>query len=241
MIGDRRILAVVPARGGSKGIPLKNLQPVLGVPMVARVGEVLRALPLIDRAVVSTDHEEIARVAEAAGIAAPFRRPPGLSGDRIGDWDVLVHALNETERLDAVTYDIVVMLQPTSPLRRPEHVWAAIGMLVEGNWDAVWTLSETDSKNHPLKQLSVTAGELDYCDPAGKAIIARQQLKPVYHRNGIAYAIARDCLLNQKVIKGRRTGGLILEGNFVSIDTEWDIALVELIMRRQGWHEGPAK
>ena len=240
MIAGRRVLAVVPARGGSKGIPLKNLQPVLGVPMVARVGEVVRSVPAIDRSVVSTDHEEIARVAEAAGIAAPFRRPPEISGDRIGDWDVLAHALRETEQLDGVIYDIIVMLQPTSPLRRPEHVQAAIEMLVEGNWDAVWTLSETDSKGHPLKQLTVTGGEVDYYDPAGKAIIARQQLKPVYHRNGIAYAITRDCLLNQGGIKGRRTGGLILDGNFVSIDTEWDIALVEFIMHREGWHEGPS-
>lgn len=238
MIAGRRVLAVVPARGGSKGIPLKNLRPVLGVPMVARVGEVVRSVPAIDRSVVSTDHEEIARVAEAAGIAAPFRRPPELSGDRIGDWDVLAHALGEAEQLDGVIYDIVVMLQPTSPLRRPEHVRAAIEMLVEGGWDAVWTLSETDSKEHPLKQLTVADGELDYYDPAGKAITARQQLKPVYHRNGIAYAITRNCLLNQGSIKGPRAGGLILDGHFVSIDTEWDIALVEFIMRREGWREG---
>lgn len=236
MIDNRRVLAVVPARGGSKGIPLKNLRPVLGVPMVARVGEVVRALPTIDRAVVSTDHEEIARVAEANGIAAPFRRPPEISGDRIGDWDVLVHALHEMERLDGITYDIIVMLQPTSPLRRPEHVQAAIEMLVEGSWDTVWTLSETDSKEHPLKQLTVTAGQLDYYDPAGKGVIARQQLKPVYHRNGIAYAMTRDCLVNQGGIKGHRSGGLVLEGHFVSIDTEWDIALAEFIMSSQERH-----
>lgn len=241
MIGSRRVLAVVPARGGSKGLHLKNLRPVLGVPMVARVGEVVRALSMIDRCVVSTDHEEIARVAEAAGIPAPFRRPPEISGDRIGDWDVLAHALKETERLDGIGYDIVVMLQPTSPLRRPEHVRAAIEMLVEGNWDAVWTLSETDSKGHPLKQLTVTDGELDYSDPAGKAILARQQLKPVFHRNGIAYAITRDCLLKQRAVKGRRTGGLVLQGHFVSIDTEWDIALAEFVMRREGWGENDAK
>lgn len=240
MISGRRVLAVVPARGGSKGIPLKNLRPVLGIPMVARVGDVVRSVPAIDRAVVSTDYEEIARVAEAVGIAAPFRRPPEISGDRIGDWDVLTHALRETERIDGVIYDIVIMLQPTSPLRRPEHVQATLTMLVEGNWDAVWTLSETDSKGHPLKQLTVTEGLVDYYDQAGKSIIARQQLKPVYHRNGIAYAISRDCLLNQGSIKGGRTGGLILEGDFVSIDTEWDIELVEFIMRREGWHVGVA-
>lgn len=238
MIAGQRVLAVVPARGGSKGIPLKNLRPVFGVPMVARVGTVVRSVSAIDRAVVSTDHEEIARVAEAAGISAPFRRPPEISGDRIGDWDVLVHALREIEHFDGLTYDIIVMLQPTSPLRRPEHVYAAIKMLVDGKWDAVWTVSETDSKNHPLKQLTIDHGHLNYYDAEGKAVIARQQLNPVYHRNGVAYVITRDCLLNQRGIKSHRTGGLILQGNFVSIDTEWDITLVELVMRNSGWAEG---
>jgi CMP-N-acetylneuraminic acid synthetase len=231
MLNGRRILAVVPARGGSKGIPLKNLRPVLGVPMVARVGEVVAALPVIDRCVVSTDHDEIARVAMQAGIDAPFRRPPEFSGDRIGDWDVLIHALREMERIDSVQYDVVLMLQPTSPLRRPEHVQATVEMLISGDWDAVWTLSETDSKAHPFKQLTVSDGTMEYYDPAGQSIVARQQLKPVYHRNGIAYAMTRDCLLHQKTIKGFRTGGLILQGHFVSIDTEWDIALVEFIMQ----------
>ena len=196
---------------------------------------------MIDRAVLSTDHDGIAQVAEAAGIAAPFRRPPEISGDRIGDRDVLVHALQEMERLDGVTYDIIVMLQPTSPLRHPKHVRATVEMLVEGNWDAVWTLSETDSKNHPLKQLTIEDSRLDHYDPSGNTIVARQQLKPLYHRNGVAYAITRECLLNQGTIMGVRTGGLVLEGHFVSIDMEWDIALVEFIMRSQGWREGVAR
>jgi CMP-N,N'-diacetyllegionaminic acid synthase len=238
MLNNLRILAVVPARGGSSGIRLKNLRPVAGVPMVARVGAVVRELPIVDRAVVSTDHDEIARVAEAAGLDAPFRRPAELSGPQIGDWDVLAHALAEAERIDGVSYDIIVMLQPTSPLRLPEHVLATIKMLVEGDWDAVWTVSETDSKEHPLKQLTIDDGRLDYYDRGGREIVARQQLKPVYHRNGIAYAITRDCLLKQRTILGARTGGLVLDGHFVSIDTEWDIALVEFIMHRQGWTEG---
>jgi CMP-N-acetylneuraminic acid synthetase len=138
------------------------------------------------------------------------------------------------ERQDRVTYDVIVMLQPTSPLRRPGHVQAAITLLIEGGWDAVWTLSATDSKNHPLKQLTIENGRLDYYDPSGNAVVARQQLKPVYHRNGVAYAITRDCLVNQRSIKGTRTRGLVLDGHFVSIDTEWDIALAEFIMRHQG-------
>lgn len=237
MIRGKRVLAVVPARGGSKGIKLKNLRPVLGVPMVARAGHVAAEVDCVDRAVVSTDHDRIAEVAAAAGLAAPFRRPEALSGDRIGDLEVLSHALLEMERIDGVRYDIVVMLQPTSPLRRPEDVTRTVQTLVEGSWDAVWTVSETDSKAHPLKQLTVEpkSGWLDYYDPAGRGVIARQQLGPVYHRNGIAYAITRDCLLEQKTIMGSRTGAVVIDRPTISIDTEWDIDLCEFVMRREGY------
>lgn len=239
MINDFRILAVCPARGGSKGIPLKNLQPFLGVPLVARVGHLVAELPEIDRAIVSTDSEDIAEVARESGLDVPFYRPEALSGDRISDLEVLTHALVEMERLDGFSYDIVVMLQPTSPLRRVEHVRNTLRMLVDGNWDAVWTVSETDSKDHPLKQLTVTGGRLDYYDQNGRQIIARQQLVPVYHRNGVAYAIRRDCLLGQKSIMGERTGALVLEGNLVSIDTLWDLELAEIIFRRKSPDSGP--
>lgn len=234
MIGDRRVLAVCPARGGSKGIPLKNLSPFLGVPLVAHVGRLVREVPEIDRAVVSTDHPEIARVARDSGLDAPFVRPEELSGDRIGDADVLCHALREMERIDAVDYDLVVMLQPTSPLRRAAHVTDALRLLVEGGWDAVWTVSETDSKAHPLKQLRLEGGRLDYWDPQGARIVARQQLAPVYHRNGVAYVMTRSCLLDHHTIKGLRTGALVLEEALVSIDTLWDLELAELLHRRRG-------
>ena len=232
MISNKRILIVVPARGGSKGIPLKNLRKVNGVPLVAAVGKIIKSLSEIDQSVVSTDHEEIAIVAEDAGIAAPFRRPKELSGDRISDIEVLTHALLEMELIDSVTYDIIVMLQPTSPLRKAKHVLDTIKMLVDGAWDAVWTVSETDSKSHPLKQLIVDKNSLNYYDISGGEIIARQQLEPVYHRNGIAYAITRECLLNKKSIKGDRTGALVIKGEYISIDTEWDLDLVEFILSR---------
>ena len=229
MIGTQRILAVCPARGGSKGIPLKNLTPFHGIPLVARVGQLVKEIPMIDRAVVSTDHPEIAECAKQSGLDAPFFRPPDLSGDRISDAPVLIHALEEMERLDAVRYDIVIMLQPTSPLRRTTHVIHAVEMLVNEQWDAVWTLSETDSKSHPLKQLTLDSGRIGYYDPNGSRIIARQQLTPVYHRNGVAYVMTRNCLLEGKSIMGKRTGALILDEYLVSIDTMWDLELAEYI------------
>lgn len=232
MIAGRKVLAVVPARGGSKGIALKNLRTVQGRPLVALAGDVACAVAEIDRRVVSTDHDEIAKVAKSAGLDAPFMRPPEISGDRIGDWDVLSHALRETEAADGMVYDIVVMLQPTSPLRRPADVAAVIRMLVDGGHDSVWSVSQSDSKAHPLKQLVIRGTSMDYWDDRGAQIVARQQLEPVYHRNGVAYAMTRSCLLEQKTIKGAKTGAYVVAGEHVSIDTEWDIELIEFLLRR---------
>lgn len=235
MISGKRVLAVVPARGGSKGVKLKNLREIGGVSLVARAGHIAKSVPEIDRAVVSTDHEGIAHEAELAGLAAPFRRPESLSGDRISDLEVLLHALGEMETLDDVRYDIVLMLQPTSPSRTVDHIRKTLAHLVEGDFDAVWTVSETDGKSHPLKQLKLSeSGALDLYDAAGAAIIARQQLSPVFHRNGIAYAIARECLIGKKSIMGDRCGAVIIDGPTINIDTEIDIKWAEFLFATAG-------
>lgn len=224
MFEGRRVLLVVPARGGSQGIKLKNLREVGGVPLVALAGRVASKLPWADRAIVSTDHAEIARVAKAAGLACPFMRPEDISGSIISDWQVLIHALSETERIDGATYDIVVMLQPTSPGRTPAHVADTVALLVRNGFDSVWTVSETDSKSHPLKQLLISdSAQLSYYDRGGADVVARQQLTPVYHRNGIAYAMTRECLTAQKSILGRKPGALVIEGVLPNIDTEIDL------------------
>lgn len=230
MIDNKSILVVVPARGGSKGIKLKNLRPLNGVPLVALVGKVVGQLTYVDTAVVSTDHAEIARVAEDSGLDVPFMRPAELSGDRIADWDVLNHALLTCEKIDKRQYDIIVMLQPTSPFRQPQHVTRTVEKLIAGGYDAVWTVSQTDSKAHPLKQLIIREDKLDYYDPAGADIIARQQLKPTYHRNGVAYAISRECLIDKKSIKGDRASCVIIDDVLVNIDTEFDFKLAEFML-----------
>jgi CMP-N-acetylneuraminic acid synthetase len=233
MIEGRSVLAVVPARGGSKGIPRKNLRTVGGRTLVARVGDVVREVPEIDRAVISTDSPEIANAAKEAGLDAPFARPEALSSDSATSLDVLIHALTAVEAHDKKRYDIAVLLEPTSPLRTGQQVSDAIRMLVSNGYDSVWTVSLTDSKAHPLKQLSVVDNALGYYDPTGAAITARQQLKPVYHRNGVAYAVTCECLLKQRTLLGRKAGALVTDGLHVSIDTEWDIELVEWILSRR--------
>ena len=151
---------------------------------------------------------------------------------------MLKHALLTTEDIDNKRYDVVVMLQPTSPLRTASEVSATICKLVDEGWDSVWTVSITDSKAHPQKQLTITDGELDYYDSAGANVIARQQMQPVYHRNGAAYALTRSCLLEQHTIMGTRAGALVIDGEHVSIDTEFDIEIVEFFLDRRSKLEG---
>ena len=225
---------VVPARGGSVGVPRKNLRPVAGLPLVAHVGRVVTALAWVDRAVVSTDDDEIARVAAEAGLEAAFRRPEALAGDRVGDLDVLVHALEASEAVFDERYDVVVMLQPTCPLRRPAHVTDCAAALVESDLDSVWTVSPTDLKYHPEKQLVVAAdGLLSYWHPGGASVVARQQLSPVFHRNGAAYAMTRACLLEQRAILGKRSAALRIDEPMWSIDTLEDFERVEAALRER--------
>ena len=231
MLYEKRILVIVPARGGSKGVKLKNIRPLNGIPLVALVGRIVKQLDYIDRAVVSTDHPDIARVARESGLDVPFMRPESISGDMVSDWDVLYHALMATEEDDGETYDIIIMLQPTSPFREPEHVTATVKKLIEGNFDSVWTISETDSKSHPSKQLILNGEIVEYYDPEnGPKIVARQQLSPVYHVNGLAYAFNRECLVNQKTRKGKKTSAVVIKKTIVNIDTEFDFELAELMI-----------
>jgi len=233
MRAGQRILVVVPARGGSKGILLKNLHPVGGKPLLLHTAELVQRLDWVDRAVVSTDHLLIRQTAMEGGLDVPFMRPPELSGDRIGDIEVLTQALEATEADDGQRYDIVVMLQPTSPLRSAEDVTAALDKLIDEQLDSVWTVSPTDLKAHPLKQLSVDAdGRLDFHDPRGAKIVARQQLEPVYHRNGVAYVLRRS-LLEQGRLLGARAGALVIEDAQVSIDTLEDIQRVEAVLAQR--------
>ena len=197
------------------------------------VGRVIQQLDYIDRAVVSTDHPEIARIAKESGLDVPFMRPEEFSGDRVPDWPVLHHALNATEEKYNESYDIIVMLPPTSPLRKPEHITMTVEKLIDGNYDAVWTLSETDSKYHPYKQLTLEDGQVSYYDNHGAQIVARQQLSSLYYRNGAAYAISRNCLLNSKSIKGHKTSAIIIDDPMVNIDTEFDFMLAEILIEKE--------
>jgi len=232
MFKGKRIIAIVPARGGSKGILLKNLSTIKGKTLIHRVANIIAEINEIDRAIISSDHSRIIKEGEAFGLDAPFVRPNKLSGDFVGDVDVLQHALLITEEIDRIQYDIILMLQPTSPFRKAEHIYQVLDKMIERQFDSVWTLSLTDKKYHPLKQLEYREGHISYYNRAGAKIIARQQLSNTYHRNGIAYAISRKTLINNNSILGEKAGGLVIDGLVVNIDTQDDLDLSELYIQQ---------
>ena len=232
MISGKKILVVIPARGGSKGIKLKNIRKIGGIPLIGHAAICISQISWIDRSIISTDNINIKEIASRYNLKAPFLRPENLSGDFVSDYQVLNHALNEIEKIDNTIYDLIVMIQPTSPLRKPEHIIKCINLLIEKNYDSVWTISKTDLKFHPLKQLVVDEnGKLEYFSSEAPKIIARQQLKPIFHRNGICYVMTRKCLLEYKNIKGINSGFVEIDGNHISIDTEEDLLKVEKIYK----------
>lgn len=207
----KTVVAVIPARGGSKGIPDKNLIKIHGRSLTRLAVDCALSVPEIDTVKCSTDSARIAAEAVGAEIVV---RPPVLAGDAVGDAEVLRHADSD--------HDIVVMLQPTSPLRKPDDVSACIRMLVNEGRDSVWTVSPTDLHYHPMKQLVVVDGGIDSWNGRGIVHIRRQELTPTYTRNGVCYAMTRQCL-EQYGTMGLNCGALILEGEHRSIDTMEDV------------------
>ena len=223
MIGKKKIIAIIPARGGSKGIKLKNLKKIKGKTLVTIVGEFVKKIKGIDKSVISTDHPKIAKIAIDSGLTFYSFRSKKLSGDRVSDTKVVLETLLQVEKREKNKYDIVLMLHPTSPLRKIKDVIGAIKLLINKKYDSVWTVSKTDTKYHPYKQLVLKKNKLSYFSPKGKTIIARQQLSDVYHRNSAAYVVKTDFLKKNKKIFGNNTGAYILKDKQISIDTVQDL------------------
>lgn len=235
MLLGKRILVVVPARGGSKGVPRKNIALVAGKPLIQHTTDLLKEMQWVDKAVVSTDDQGIADAALVGDAVSIVWRPERLSGDRVGDMPVLAHALAQAEGNDPVPFDVVVMLQPTSPLRTATNVSDCVKKLIDGGWDSVWTVSETDLSYHPEKQVKMVAGGfLEFYLESGTRVVARQELEPSYHRNGVAYAFSSQYVRSGavSVFSPGKSSGLPTSGNHVSIDTLEDLARVRVFLER---------
>lgn len=232
MLANKSILAVVPARGGSKGVPRKNLRLLKGKPLIQYTIEVIKECHWIDHALVSTDDEEISKVAISLGMNVPFLRPLELAQDFVPDMPVLKHALEFEEKRLNKEFDVVLMLQPTCPLRVPSNMLECALLLLEGDYEAVWTVSQADLKYHPDKQLKISdSGHITFFTEKGGQIVARQQLSPTFYRNGNTYAFTRNSVLNSASTLSSKTGALLLKDDQVNIDSIEDFEKAERILQ----------
>jgi CMP-N-acetylneuraminic acid synthetase len=234
VIDDRTILAVVPARGGSKSIPRKNLQLMGGVSLVARAARVVVALPFFDAALISTDDAEIAAEAKAHGLDAPFMRPPELSSDTATSVDMWRHAWLAAEEHYGKRFDLSVLLEPTSPLRRPEDVERTLHALIDAGAPAAATVSRMPAHYSPHKTLKINdKGEICFYLESGAKHSLRQGIPAYYHRNGLCYAVTRDHLVDEGCIIDRGAVAVVIDRHVVNIDEMFELELAEWLLERE--------
>jgi len=229
---DVSILAVVPARGGSKSIPRKNLCEINGVSLVGMAAAIVNSIPWLKAAVISTDDEEIAAEGIKFGLKAPFRRPDIISGDTATSVDMWKHAWTESELFYGTRFEISVLLEPTSPLRTVDDVEKTVLKLLSGNHSSAATVSPTPAHFTPQKTLTVKNDIIDFYHKMGSHHSLRQSVPKYYHRNGLCYAVTRDHLFNKDRIIDNETAAVVIERNVVNIDEYFELELAEWLINK---------
>jgi CMP-N-acetylneuraminic acid synthetase len=227
------VLGIVPARGGSKGVPGKNVRPLAGHTLLEYTARAARESGVIDRVILSTDAPEIADAGRRAGLEVPFMRPVALAADDTPMLPVIEHALEALARGGWLP-DIVVLLQPTSPLRRPDHVRDAVTTLRETKADSVVTVVALPLDRSPDYLMRIDEGRLRPFLPEGTRVTRRQDARPAYWRDGTVYTFWRATIERCGSIYGDHCHPLILDdGESLSIDlpTDWDEAERRLASR----------
>jgi CMP-N-acetylneuraminic acid synthetase len=225
-------LGVIPARGGSKSVPRKNITLVQGKPLIAYTIEAAQHSRLLTHFLVSSDDAEIISVARQYGAPVPFVRPAELATDTAPSLPVVQHAVGEMERLHGITYDYVVLLQPTTPLRLAEDIDAALEKLVATGADSVISVCDVGAY-HPARMRQIVDDrlvELPIREP--KEMARRQDLPPVYIRNGAIYAVKRDVVMLENSMSGSDCRAYIMpEERSVNVDSKLDLLLAEILLR----------
>jgi len=228
------LLAVIPGRGGSKGVPGKNIRPLAGLPLIAHSIRLSTLCAEIAKCIVSTDNEEIAAVARECGAEVPFLRPEALAQDDTPMWPVLRHALAEMESRDRCRYGSVLLLSPTSPARLPEDVSRAIELL-EQDEDAVGVVAASMPPFNPRWTCIDIAqdGYMRQSFPDGNVYTRRQDVPAVYRINGALYLWRRDHVADSEAPRYFEMPHRMLEipeSRAIDIDSRHDFRLAELML-----------
>lgn len=235
MSSTAKVLAVIPARGGSKGVPHKNIRPVGGKPLIAYTLETaLAARGLLHRVVVSTDDPAIADVARAYGAEVPFLRPPELAADRAPMIPVLQHAVQFVEDGEQQRMDWVLLLQPTAPLRTVADIEAALRLAQAGGCDSVISVVQVFAVHPMLMKRIENDRLLPYCLEEKEGTRRQDYQPPAYMRNGMIYLTRRDVLMEQASIWGAVIRPYVMpEERSINVDSELDLKLLEFVLAEQ--------
>lgn len=224
MIDSLRVLAIIPARGGSKGVPHKNIREVSGKPLITWTIEEARKSKYIDRLILSSDDLEIIEAAKACGCEVPFIRPNELAKDETPSIDVVMHALNMIP-----DYDIVVVLQVTSPLRQVTDIDGCIKQCINSGGNAC--VSVTQAEQSPYWMYTIDEqGTIHRLISTNQLITRRQELPPAYILNGAVYVAKTNWLRNSRTFLTNETLGFFMpKTRSLDIDTELDFINLNMV------------
>jgi CMP-N,N'-diacetyllegionaminic acid synthase len=222
-----RILGIIPARGGSKGVPRKNIKLLNGKPLLQYTTEIALESQCLTDVILSSDDNQIITVAKSLGIKAPFIRPSALAEDQTPTIDVIIHALDWYEK-QAIFFDAVCLLQVTSPFRTVEFLDKAITKFMESGCDSLVSVQKVPHEYNPHWTFEVNPeGNLKIATGEEKIISRRQELPEAYHRDGSIYIMKTEVLLQQYSLYGKSTAFIESSPEFyVNIDTlaDWEKA-----------------
>ncbi|WP_417464352.1 cytidylyltransferase domain-containing protein [Kordiimonas sp.] len=228
------LTALIFARGGSKGLPGKNIKPLAGKPLIGWAIQQALAVPDIGRVVVSTDAPEIADVARDHGAEVPFLRPDELAGDTASEWDAWRHALRFLEQQDGKLPDPFISVPATSPLRQPDDISACLDLYAEGQSDMV--VAVTDAHRNPWFNMVRTREDgtvVPVNNPEGN-VVRRQDAPTVQDMTTFAYvADPKHILTKRGVFTGRVRAVTVPVERSIDIDTQFDFEIAEFLMKKR--------
>ncbi len=220
-----KVLSIIPARSGSKGIPNKNIIKIKNINLINYTINFSKKHRLIDYTFVSTDSPKIKKISEKTGLSIPFLRPKYLSGDKSDIYNTIVYTLNKLELLQKIRYDVILLLQPTSPLRVKSDLDSALRLIRNQKFDSVISISKYKGIS-PNVMYKLNKNKLE---PIKKNnYFQRQQYENIYFRNGLIYAIKRRTLLEKKSIYGTSVGFIEIPiSRSINLDTKIDLQILK--------------
>jgi CMP-N,N'-diacetyllegionaminic acid synthase len=234
MINDKHVLAIVPARGGSKGLPRKNIRDLCGKPLIAWSIEKAQKSRYLDMVLVTTDSPEIADIARRHGAEVPFLRPAILATDTASSFDVVRHALDFLSTNSRREFDYTVLLEPTSPLREDDDIDRMLEMLDAQAEECDSVVSVGLVNEHPSIMKRMVGNRIEPFCPELVQTTRRQDNAPAYFPYGVAYIAKTAALLEEKTFYTRRcTSFPIKRYQNYEIDDIYDLLCVESIMKHE--------